>query len=138
MKVYLASAFDLVPQVRDVERALRRAGHVIAVYWWSTDGFDLADKKQDNDHPDEFYAHPLCRQIFLRNFGGVMECDALVLVAGDEPRAFNGANIEVGIALAYGVPCFSLGRLDNSVMYYRVRQCRSIPDLVQALAEAEK
>ena len=135
MKVYLASAFRLIPLVELVAARLEAAGHTIAVKWWAADGFDLRDKKADNDHPDVFYTDPVCRWIFDRDFNGVRQADVLVIVAGPEPRAFNGANVEYGIALAFGKPCFALGRLDNSAMYFPVQRCGSIEELLRKIWE---
>lgn len=133
MKLYLASAFDLGPKVEEFAVALENAGHTVTVKWWARDGFDLRDKKTDNEHPERFYDDPIGRLIFERDVRGVRECDAFVIIAGETPRAFNGANIEYGIAIACGKPCFSIGKLDNSALYWPVRQLASVRQLLQAL-----
>jgi len=135
MKLYIASAFNLVPDVEAVVRWLEADGHSITVKWWSKDGFDLRDKKADNDNPDAFYQDPVCELIFKRDFGGILEADAFVLIAGAAPRAFNGANVEYGIALAHGKPCFSIGKLDNSALYFPIVKCASLSELLERLRE---
>jgi nucleoside 2-deoxyribosyltransferase len=133
VKVYLASAFRLVPRVEEIAKALEDRGHTITVKWWSTDGFNLHDRKMDNAHPDAFYDHPVCRMICERDIRGVRDADVLVLVAGDNPSAFNGANVEYGIALGLGKQCFAIGSLDNSALYWPMHRCISVEELLDRL-----
>jgi nucleoside 2-deoxyribosyltransferase len=136
VKVYLASSFDLTLEVEVVARYLERRGHTIAVKWWAQDGFDMRDKKADHTS-DSFYKDEVCQIIYERDFKGVAESDALVIVAGEAPQKFNGANVEYGIAIAFGKPCFSIGSLLNSAMYYPIRKCKRIDELGEALSEYE-
>ena len=129
MKIYLASSFDLVPVVQSVADYLEARGHTIVVKWWSKDGFDMRDKKIDKTSR-KFYEDPVCRLIFERDLAGVKHADAFVLVCGDTPRKFNGANVEYGIAIALGKPCYSIGALDNSAMYHPITQCKTVRGLV--------
>jgi nucleoside 2-deoxyribosyltransferase len=139
MKVYLASSFDLVPVVETVTEYLERQGHTITVKWWSRDGFDLRDKKADQT-TDGFYKDPVCEMIFWRDYQGVTDSDAFVIVAGDTPKKFNGANVEYGIAIALKKPCFSIGCLENSAMYHPLKKCKTFSELSDSLryVEAER
>lgn len=128
MNIYLASAFDLIPEVQVAAAHLERNGHHIVVKWWSTDGFNMWDKKTDLT-TDSFYQDPICGKIFETDLEGVKRADALVLVCGKTARRFNGANVEYGIALALGKPCYSVGQLDNSAMYHPIRKCKSLREL---------
>ncbi len=132
MKVYLASSFDMVPIVEIVSDYLERQGHTIAVKWWSKDGFDLRDKKADQTS-DGFYKDPICEMIFWRDYQGVTDSDAFVIVAGDIPKKFNGANVEYGIAVAMRKPCFSIGCLENSAMYHPIKKCKALSELAESL-----
>lgn len=132
MKVYLASSFDLVPIVEPVAEFLEMLGHTITVKWWSRDGFDLRDKKA-NHTTDSFYKDPVCEMIFWRDLQGVTDSDVFVLVAGDVPKKFNGANVEYGIAVALKKPCFSIGCLENSAMYHPIMKCRTLLELAESL-----
>lgn len=133
MKLYLASSFDLVSKVGIIADYLEQFGHVITVKWWSKDGFDLKDKKADQTS-DAFYQDEVCKLIFERDRRGVFDADALIIVADEFPKKFNGANIEYGIAVGVGKPCFSIGMLENSAMYYPVVKCGSLDELVKALS----
>ena len=132
MNIYLASSFDLAPLVGTVAEYLETQGHTISVKWWSTDGFDMRDKKADHTS-DSFYKDEVCRLIYERDLKGVAESDALVIVADNIPKKFNGANVEYGIAVALGKQCFSLGALENSAMYYPIVKCRTLDELSNAL-----
>jgi nucleoside 2-deoxyribosyltransferase len=132
MRVYLASSFDMVQTVEAVAEYLELLGHSITVKWWSRDGFDLRDKKADQTS-DGFYKDPVCEMIFWRDYQGVTDSDAFVIVAGDIPKKFNGANVEYGIAVALKKPCFSIGCLENSAMYYPVVKCNTLLELADKL-----
>lgn len=137
MKLYVASTFDIAGRVQQVAERLEAAGHTVVVKWWSSDGFDLWDKKVSHE-PDAFYADPLCGLIYDRDFNGIRDADALVLVASTiVPTLFTGANVELGIALALGKPCYSLGRLKTSAMYHPVVKFKCLNDLVDALQDGE-
>ena len=136
MKVYLASSFDLMPLVETIAEYLEKQGHDISVKWWSRDGFDLRDKKA-NHTSDSFYKDPVCEMIFWRDFQGVSDSDAFVIVADNIPKKFNGANVEYGIAVALHKPCFSIGALENSAMYHPIKKCKTLSELVESLRYIE-
>jgi len=134
MKVYIASSFDQIDNVDIVARYLENRGHTIAVKWWATDGFSMHDKKTTTVSEEDFYNDPICRAIFERDFAGVQDADVFILVADlQTPRAYNGANIEYGIAVAAGKPCFSLGKLARCALYYPVVQCRALSELAEKI-----
>lgn len=136
MNIYLASTFELVEIVELAAEVLEGEGHTIAVKWWAADGFNMWDKKKDHTS-DAFYNDPTCRRIYEKDFNGVRNAQALVIVAdGLTPTGFTGANVELGIALASNVPCFSLGMLKNSAMYWPVVRCRNFDELLEALRKA--
>ncbi len=131
MKIYIASSFKLVDKVKEVVKALEEDGHVITVRWWER--LELKHKFAPLS-PFEFYAEPECRYAYNRDRLGIQEADALVFVADDEPRPYNGANVELGMADAWGKPCYSVGRLENSAMYFNVTRCESIGHLLCCLS----
>lgn len=136
MKIYLASSFDLVTETEHASGYLEAKGHVITVKWWSADRVDICEKKADLGS-DDFYDDPLCEVIFLKDVKGVRDADALVLVGGDPPIKFNGANVELGMAYALGKPCFSVGHTVHSAMYYPVKRCRNLGELALELTMFE-
>jgi len=132
MKIYLASNFDLSETVEFISKNLESEGHTITVKWWSKDGFDMRDKKM-NQNSNAFYEDKICRMIFERDFEGILEADAFVFVADFIPRKYNGANVEYGIAIGANKPCFSIGKLENSALYYPIIKCESLNDLITKL-----
>ena len=131
MKFYIASSFNLIPKIEKVVQKLEEEGHEILVKWWTRAGL----KKQFMSlTPYEFYAEPECKYAFERDFQGIKECDAFVFVADDEPRSYNGGNVEIGMAFGMGKPVYSIGPLVNSAMYYGVTRCASIEEVLYYIA----
>ena len=119
MRVYLASSFDLAKYVSDICRSLESHGHIITVHWWVKD-FEKAIQK---DSDDAWYRDKQVQEISKRNFVGIETADVFLLVAHPtEKRKFNGANIELGYALALKKTCFALGKLERSAMYVPVQR----------------
>jgi len=145
LKIYVASTFGLIPDVETVVAALEHAGHEITVKWWAReyeiDGelIPTTTLKLINHvlTPGEFYAKPETKFSFNSDFNGIKDADAFVFVAARAARAYNGANIELGIAIGDSKPCFSLGTLDLSVLYYPVTQCRTINELLGHLRDLQ-
>lgn len=140
MKVYIASSFKLKEKVVAVEKALEALGYTVLCKWWT--GLDYIagegrtlNEKSDVVSNEEFYSSPGCATAFKRDYAAVKDADFFVLVAGETPRPFNGANIELGIAIGDNKPCFSVGKLDNSALYYPVTKCSDIPDLLTKIPQ---
>ena len=115
VKVYLASSFELVKTLKNVARILENHGYAITVKWW------VRDYKKIDLPDEEWYTRDDVKAISERNFKGIRKADILILVAGnDKARKFNGANIELGYALALRKPCYSMGKLERSAMYVPV------------------
>ena len=86
---------------------------------------------------EEFYAEPENTFAFNRDFEGVKESDFFLFVADDVPRSYNGANVELGIALGDHKPCFSIGTLQKSALYTPVIKCKSLPELLSRLKSSK-
>jgi nucleoside 2-deoxyribosyltransferase len=128
MKFYLASSFKNIIVVQLVANYLRELGHEITTEWWHT------DFKQSIQKPDaEWYIDERVQAIAKRNFDGIKKADAIILIANLEPCKFNGANIELGYALALGKICYSIGKLERSAMYVPVKQFETIEALASSL-----
>lgn len=139
MKIYVASSFSLIPKVEQVVSALEKVGHKITVKWWKriyqTENLGSVDtqklKKLLNDlDPDEFYSRPEVKKTFMVDLQGIEDAECFVLVADDVPRNYGGANIELGYAMGCGKDCFSIGVLANSALYWAVKRCETIPELI--------
>src|SRR4030043_1525414 len=132
MKLYIASSFDLIPKVLEVEEAVENDFHTITTKWWAKDKLDMHGEK-NLLNSETFYQHPFCSKIFARDYEGIRKCDALILVADDIPKKYNGANIELGIAYGFGKTCLSIGKLENCALYHPVIKCEDIPQLIKRL-----
>lgn len=133
MKIYIASSFRFTEQVRELARQLEKRLHTITCRWWLVDykiALDIADN-------DQWFSQPIIRTIYARSFKAIADADLLILVAPEATR-FNGANIEVGIALALHKPVVCLGELERSAMYEPLIRCPTMADLEQVLMEFEE
>jgi len=128
-KIYVASSFSLVPTVKMVADSLKKCGYIITQEWWR---FDYKSILKNDD--ELWYLLPKVRNISKANFEAIKRADCLLLVADSEtPQRFNGANIELGYALALGKPCFSIGKLQRSAMYVPVTQCSNLKEVLEKL-----
>lgn len=127
MRFYLASCFELVEEVENLASILESEGHEITQKWWLKDYKKL-------DLPDfEWYSDERVRVISERNFNAIEFCHIFVLVSSNTPRKFNGANIELGFAIALGKQVVSVGKLERSAMYVPLTQYPDIPSLMEHL-----
>lgn len=133
MKIYIASSFDLVSLVKETAEVLRNYGHEITQEWWNF------DYKQILKSDDKLWYQLLeVQEVSRKNFEGIKQADCLLFVADPElPRKFNGANIELGYALALGKPCFSIGKLQRSAMYVSVMKCKDLKEFLERLNRNE-
>lgn len=128
MKFYIASKFGLADRVKKIAAILKAKGHEITVEWWNRD----YKKFMPNEEDELWYHHFKVIEVSKRNFEGIKKADRFLFVAPvDIPTKFNGANIELGYALALGKPCYSLGKLDRSAMYLPVKRCEFIEEVVK-------
>lgn len=130
MRIYIASSFSLIPKILELVNQLELLGHLITVKWWERQHLKNQFAMLN---ADVFYARPECEYAFKTDLEGIKNSDILILVADDKPRAYNGANIELGMALALNKPCYSIGNLENSAMYYTVIKCTTVDDLILKL-----
>lgn len=127
-KIYLASSFSLADRVQRVYEALDEAGHSVPDVWWHEDlkEIDLPD--------DEWYEHPDVRAIADRHWNSIKATDTFVLVCPkDEPKKYNGANVELGYAHRDGCDCYAVGALERSAMYIPVTRVDTFDELLSAL-----
>jgi len=111
-----------------IKDALLLSSFEIPVIWWKHDfkKMDLSD--------NEWYINPEVIKVKERNFNGIDESDAVVLVCPeDNSKKYNGANIEVGYALGKEKPVYSIGCLERSAMYCDVIKCIGIKHLISEL-----
>lgn len=140
--VYLASSFALIPRVKEVAEALEKEGYTITCKWWERiyQTTDLGAKETtelkklyNNLSPEEYYKKPETKLSFEADLNGICMADFLVFVADEQPRPFNGANVELGIAISQIKDRFVYGRLANSAMYVGTHFCDSIDELLKKI-----
>ena len=133
MKFYLASSFDYKDHVKELASWLEERGHTITCRWW------LIDYKEAlGEIPDaEWYGRPIVRTIYQRSFKAIEDADALILVA-PRPKSFNGANIEVGIALGLRKHTICFGESERSGMYEPLIRCKDYGELEAVMVEFEE
>lgn len=128
MKIYIASKFPLVDRVRKVASILKAKGHTITCKWWLRD----YKKIMENEDIETWFHHFKIREVSERSFKGIREADIFILIApSDKATKFNGANIELGYALALKKPCYSIGKLERSAMYFSVKRCEFIEEILE-------
>lgn len=135
VKIYLASSFDLKDKVGKICSYLenfdiKKNKIEITSRWW-----EFGDKKKFKYmSDDEWYQLPMIEEVYSRAFKGIEEADALILVCPDDKtKKFNGANVELGIALAEGKKILSIGKLERSGMYKDVIRCKGVADIIDEL-----
>ncbi len=134
MKIYIASSFNLIPKIKDIIKQLEENGHEITVRWWERIELKI---KFGPLSPEEFYSEPECEYAYRRDRDGIKEADVFLFVADDEIRKYNGANIELGMADAWGKPCLSIGVLENSALYFGVIKCKNMNEVLTHLNDID-
>jgi hypothetical protein len=121
-KLYVATSFSNIPEARDVMSILREVGHDIT--WdWTGEALDPSWPKSQQD--------AYLQQCGARDYQGVVDADALVLINHDKAR---DAMAEFGVALGLGRPVFVLyPERRSSVFFHRATQCATVDELLIAL-----
>ena len=129
MNIYLASKSSQTKCVIELAELLKKSGHILTIEWWKLPLCKSVSVA--NDH--EWFSHQYMRSVCERDFKAIERADILIIVADDEETVFNGANVELGYALALGKTCMSIGKLTRCAMYARVIMFSSIQDLMDNL-----
>lgn len=139
MRVYIGSSFSLKDRVQKVHDDLIENGHDVPDVWWDESREQANLKDIDVAIEEDWYRKDIVKKRAKRHFDRIEECDVFVIVApeGGETKKFNGANIELGYAIATGSECYSVGRLERSAMYEPVTQLGSSRELVAELDRLE-
>lgn len=126
--VYLASSFDLKSRVISLAEQLKKHGIGVTVEWWNHDFKEI-------DVPDsEWYNSDKIKWVKERNFKGIDDADAFILVCPDNVcKKFNGANIELGYAIGKGKPVFRYGNVERSAMYHGVGTFADVDGLINRI-----
>lgn len=113
LRVYLASSFDLVPRVQRLSEKLEERGFEITHKWW-----ELGDHKDQKMNDKEWYKQPIIKELKQKALIGISKADIFILVCPKTySKCFNGANVELGYAIAKGKRCWYYGEIERSAMY---------------------
>jgi nucleoside 2-deoxyribosyltransferase len=111
LKVYVAGKWEEKDRIREVQQQLRDAGHTITYDWTSYEG-------------------GLTQEQAIFDTDGVYDADALVAVY-EKDLKYSGAMVELGMALAVGVPVHVLGNAcDNCIFLLMPGVTRGIDGLL--------
>jgi nucleoside 2-deoxyribosyltransferase len=133
LNIYLASSFkykNICEMIREEleEHPIELGMFKVPDIWWNI------DSKKSNLSVNVWYNQPITKAISARHFQSIKNCDALVLCCPiSEEGIFNGANVEVGYALALGIPVYSFGKIAMSAMYSDVIKCYTMESLMDCL-----
>ena len=127
VKVYIASDFSLKDRILELVKLLESQGHEITRKWWERDFKTTLGDCSD----DEWYQKPEVKQVCDDCFRGIADADIIILVAPEsQAMKYNGASIELGYAMAKGIPILALGQIERSAMYYYVNKYNDLADVV--------
>jgi nucleoside 2-deoxyribosyltransferase len=118
MKVYVATKWEEKGRAREVMDQLEAAGHSITYDWTTSEQFSSEQARLD--------------------LYGVMTADALVFLA-EQDLNYRGAYVELGVALATGIPVIVVGRAIDRCLFVTlptVRRVHSVDDVLPALDRA--
>jgi nucleoside 2-deoxyribosyltransferase len=128
LTIYLASSFKYKKQIGTVYEELTARRHKIPDVWWNI------DSKQVDETDNFWYNKSETKAIASRHFEAIKKSDCLILVCPiTNPGQFNGANVEVGYALALSKPVYSFGFIGRSAMYTNVIRCYNMESLLRCL-----
>ncbi len=96
MRVYVASKFEDRARASQIMNRLTAVGHVVTHDWTQSSQFSMAQAHHDRE--------------------GVMTAEALVIIA-ERDYPFRGTYVELGMALARGIPIYLLGEAMNACIF---------------------
>ena len=128
----------MIDKVEILSKLLEDKGHTITVKWWDRkyeiDGEQIHTtelKKTTHELDPITFNHLEETTIsFWGDYNGIISADVFIFYAEDKPRKYNGASVELGIALGQMTPCYLLGKLENSVLFSTLNPCESISELL--------
>lgn len=147
VKVYLASSFDLIPEVKLIAKMCDIFGFEITERWWErpydVEGLGTIKTDELKKHYEslnwlDFYAKPETIKSYELDRKGVEGCDVLILIAGLPPRKFNGATYEAGLADGLEKHLLVWGELETSVMFSKFVRCLTLDGLISQLMIIQK
>lgn len=112
MKVFIAGSFLVRPRLQLVAEKFRGAGHDV-VSSWLAEPLDLVTLVRRED----LLADWLNQAIATQDLIDLYKADALILFT-EEPSSSGGYWVELGVAIARGIPVYVAGDRMNVYCYY--------------------
>lgn len=130
MRVYIASKFENVDEVRALQRKLKEGGHTVTFDWTAYNDEPLKEKGL------ETALHAYRRKCALLDMEGVRSADVLVLIPCPAMGGW-GRYAEFGAAGVLHKPIIVVGECYDSVFLYlpTVRRVKDVGDLFDAFAD---
>jgi len=145
MKFYIASTFSLISKIIEIEEQLEKMGHEITVKWWrrayGSDGSQNTNdlKKVFASYSwQEFMSKPEVEYTYHSDKTGILDADGFIFVADELPRKFNGASVELGMALQREIPCYLIGELEPSCLFYPLIKIDSVLSIESDIKRKQK
>ena len=130
-KVYLISRYSRAPQLRTARDELEAAGYRV-VSRWIEGGHELTKEGSTEAH------HAERMRFAMEDMGDLLAADQVVAFT-EEPRATRtrgGRYVELGMALALGMPCSVVGWREN--VFCCLPEIRFYAQWADCLAALEK
>ncbi len=122
MKIYVAGSSLEISAVQQAQTEVRAAGHEITEDWtlsltevFKHQGKELARFLHHNARAD---------------MDGVILADAIILL--NDPKC-GGAYVELGIALAFRIPVFVIGREKRDILFFHLPQVKHVSSVAEVL-----
>ena len=114
IRVYIATKYEAGPRAAELAEVLTDLGHDITYEWWKNEQFTAEQAAFDAE--------------------GVVTADALIFIAEEDYR-YAGAYVEMGMALALGIPVLLLGHAIDKCIFVKLPGVISVTEdtLVQQL-----
>lgn len=130
MKIYVASAFQDFERTRAVQALARRRYHEITFDWTQ----EVGKVESGAESPD--YA----RECAEKDFMGVIHADVVIVLTPIATRKDLGCGlwVELGVAVAQGVPAVVAGEQRERTIFTRLRGVSLVASDEETVVEAER
>ncbi len=121
MRIYLASNYSSHPYMREVRRILERKGHIVTSRWVN------GEHEIGNDDT-------LSRTYAVEDYEDLGRADACIWFSVEQsPRQRGGRHVEFGLALAWKIPIYVVGKKEN--VFHYLPQVKHFQDIESLITE---
>ena len=130
MKIYLAANYSRHPEMREVRTILEEQGFRVTARW--INGFHEALEGQPNSRNATFASE---------DWEDLHDSNLMIWYATDTPeqRGRGGRHVEFGLALAWGIQIFVIGRKENVFHWLeQVQHFESLDEVLKVIQPFKK